>query len=428
MKLKEILSSIATIAILTLALVLVGCFDQGQGIVDDVIGGPGEVVDGGVDETPDPITTVGEVKKDPNSGETVDPVQPDPEPVTPGLLRPEPEYGVTYEYFRGAAIAEILPADAWVLDFPGPYREYDPPESNPTDFVGRVCMPVRGIDADNWAKAHFIAPVAKAIVTITHGPREGEQALTNEGGYYHFRDVEGDELSLRVERQWLEPKEVIASRSAPTTLQEIDPNRVFNALNDTRYNYSEVVLGRLRARNSPGMILVGLRWPDAVRFILETETLPHDLLCIRALPNRWVAGTYSPSMVVTLYNNPEEKGEMRYSVLMHEIGHARQHTDAILHGTSYLNNFNWDNTPEGKAYKVAWEKDLEEIPRERWLGTLDKSDYYGSYLHENAAEFCSMYWHIRLGIIGEESFLGGISKRAPNRYKWCQEHLATQYD
>ncbi len=355
------------------------------------------------------------------------------------IITPEPEYGVTQAYTNGVATAEILPPSAWVLDFPGPYREYAPPESGPEDFVGRVAMPVavEGVDADNWAEAHFIAPVSNAIVTITHGPRSGEQVLTGEGGYYLFEDVEDDELYLRVERQWLEPKEVIVHRTHRTELQHIESNRIFNPLSDDdshlgpNTSYSEVLLGQLMARNSPGMILMGLRWPSAVRFILESEVLPHDVLCTRGIPHRGVAGTYSPSMVVTLYNKPEDRGRISYGTLIHELAHARQHAAAIQHGMSYLNQFNWRDTPEGRAYKVAWEKDLEETPHENWIGGLDTGDYFGLYLHENAAEFCAMYWALKTGKRAwnyEVTRDGGIQKRAPNRYEWCRQYLNTKYD
>ncbi len=262
-------------AIVVLCSVLVtGCNEQN--IVGDVISGGGEVIEPKPGDPTGPITSVGEVKKPDPKDPPKKEEKPEPEP------EPEPAEPVTQEYFRGVAIADILPPSAWVLDFPGPYREYAPPESNPEDFVGQVAM------------ADYVAPVSEALVTITNGPRTGEQVVTDEGGYYLFEDVAGNELHLRVERQYLEPKEVIVSRSRPTALQHLRPNEVFNAAYQEREG-----LG-----NAPGVILMGLRWPDAVRFILESEKLPYDLLyrmADQSSDSAWVPGGAYGGLVIRVY-------------------------------------------------------------------------------------------------------------------------------
>ncbi len=385
-----------------------------------VLSGSGEVIEPKPEDPTGPITSVGEVKKsDPKDSKEPpkkeEKPEPDPEPT------PEPIGQVTQEYFRGVAIADILPPSAWVLDFPGPYREYAPPESNSEDFVGRVCMETIGVGADDWAAADYIAPISGAIVTITDGPRAGERVVTNEGGYFLFRDVPGNELYLRVERQYLEPKEVIAFRNRPTMLQQLRPNEVFNAAYQEREGLS----------NAPGVILMGLRWPNAVRFILETEKLPYGLLYgigDRSPDPVLARGGFYGGLHIALYHSSEDKGRLSYKTLMHELAHARQHAVAMLHGYDHWRTLSWNNTPEARAYKAAWERDLEEIPHKDWLGTLDKSDYYESNLLENAAEFCAMYWKLETGMTGEETLNGGIQKRAPNRFKWCQKYLANQYD
>ena len=340
--------------------------------------------------------------------------------VHPGLA----EEPITQEYIEGFAVADLLPESAWVLDFPGPYREYAPPESSPRDFVGRVCMRVASISmyVKEWATEDYIAPVSSAIVTITKGPRRGEQVTTNEGGYYHFKDVDTDNLYLRVERVYLEPKEVIVYRTRPTELQNLRPNEVFNAEHQSRE----------RVQNAPGTILMGLRWPDAVRFILEEELMPHDLLCSTGvdLLDRFVAGLYGGHHI-SIINTPKDRNALTYGIFAHELAHARQHAVAIMHGVDSPLGSNWGDTPEGRAYEKAWKKDLEEVPKNNWLGPLDKSDYFDQNLHENAAEFCSFYWELKIGSTAWNYELtrdGGIQARAPNRYKWAETHLNTKYN
>ena len=331
------------------------------------------------------------------------------------------EEPITQEYLGGFAVADLLPESAWVLDFPGPYREYTPPKSSPRDFVGRVCMEVTGDMSKEWAAEDYIAPVASAIVTITKGPRRGEQVTTNKGGYYLFPNVAGDNLYLRVERAYLEPKEVVVYRTRRTGPQRLRPNEV---LHTARQNLE-------RQENAPGIILVGLRWPDAVRFIIENELLPHDLTCtigVESPPTR--AGSYGGGEL-SIINPPEYRNNLTYGTFFHELGHARQHAVAIMHGVDNgPSGFDWENTPEGKAYERAWAKDLKEIPSDHWL-SLDEGDYFSSSSRESAAEFCALYWGLEIGNDAWDFWAtwgGGIEKRAPNRYKWAEKHLNKQYD
>ncbi len=393
MKVKDTRGFAIIVMVLTLLVVMViGC-DEGMQIVKLVMVEPGEVVDS------EPFT----------------------DPVPPGLV----EEPITHGYYNGVVISDWLPQSAWVLDFPGPYREYTPPESNPEDFVGRVCMEVpRG--NDDWANVDYIAPVSLAVVTITHGPRKGEQVTTDEGGYFHFPNVKGDKMYLRVQRAYLEPKEVIVHRNKPTELQQLRPNEVFDAEHQNRE----------RPQNAPGIILVGIRWPDAVRSILESEPLPHDLLLTIGPAffydddsGLMTAGYYIGHVASVYYTFPEEEGRIYHPTLVHELAHARQHAVAIMHGDNSL--FDWEKTPEGKEYQAALEKDLAEIPYKHWIGTLDKNEYLGSSMLENAAELYVMYWYF-----GIEEFLGGsetpgdggIRARAPNRFKWCQKYIRARHN
>ena len=395
------LANIAVVVLMVLVLLTaIGC-DEGMNMAGEVIGSTDPV---------DP-TMNGEVKQpDPtmNDGST-DPVPPS---IHPSLV----EEPVTQEYRNGVAAVDFLPPSAWVLDFPGPYKKHTPPESSPEDFVGRVCMSAN----DDWAADDYIAPVQNAVVTITHGPRAGEQVTTDEGGYYLFPNVAGDKLYLRVERAYLEPKEVIAYRSSPTELQELRPNEVFNVQHQNREGLDNV----------PGMILVGLRWPDALRYILEDESLPHSLeYSMGFQPDRAKlkgSGAYGRHGIVII-NVPGDEGRISYSVLSHEIAHARQHAVAIMHGGSTTSD--WKDTPEGKAYAVAWEKDLEEYPDELYI--IDDSDYFRTSILENAAQFLAYYW--RLPTTGSDVFrdgdiVKGMRKRAPNRFRWAETYVNTQYN
>ena len=327
----------------------------------------------------------------------------------------EIEEPVTHYHYNGVVVGDILPPSAWVLDFPGPFRHYTPPRSSPRDFVGRVAMPVQDNYNPTWARAGDVAPVSKVIVTITQGPRRGEWVITDEGGYYHFKDVSGDNLYLRVERAYLEPKEVIVHRHRPTILQRMGPNRVFI------HQYHE-------QENTPGTILMGLRWPDAIRHILESETLSHDPLWIMTLRQggRPVSGLYSSKEgVITIVNTIERKGKINYTILAHELAHARQHAIAVTHGGS--NSRQWENTPEARAYKQAWEKDRREAPGELYL--VDGDDHLSATLLENAAGFCEFYWTLRLGVDDYEDGLSpalSMRTRAPNRWKWAETHLNTR--
>ena len=346
----------------------------------------------------------------PNAHEVeVDPV---PSPFQHPNLIEEPSIPKYFWADGTTVIGEYFPTSAWVLDFPGPYRAYAPPRHSHRDFVGRVAMPVRGADADAWEREGYVAPVSGVVVTITQGTRAGEWTLTDEGGYFLFKDVVGDELYLRVEQAYLEPKEVIVSRSRGTKLQRIGANRVFIA------HHHE-------AERTPGTILMGLRWPDAVRFILENETLPHDVLCIRATiaSADFAVATYSFDGLITLYYAPGEEDDINYGTLSHELAHARQQAIA----GSFITR-DWENTPEAKAYRQAVERDQKEAPEAFYY--IDTSDRLASDLLENAAEFCSFYWDVKTtgaDFYDDGDPLWSLKTRAPNRFKWAEKYLNTKY-
>ena len=291
-----------------------------------------------------------------------------------------------------------------LANFPPPYREYTPPESNLGDFVGRVCMPVPLPNGDEWSALAGVAPVMGTTVTITDGPRAGESTFTNEGGYFLFPGVAGNELYLRVEQEGVETKEVIVRRNSHTTLQEIPPNRV---VIESYYDRPP--------QNIPGMILVGMEWPYGVRFIFEEDTvLPHELFCIMRNDGQGRPyGVYSSDKLVIDAVNEQTVGHT--GTVLHELTHARQQAIAVLHGFQYVSD--WEKTPEGIAYAEATRKDVAETGFEGY-------GYSTEILYENAADLCAGYWGFyRTGTL-ERSY---IRERMPNRFRWAQEWLHKKY-
>ena len=159
---------------------------------------------------------------------------------------------------------------------------------------------------------------------------------------------------------------------------------------------------------------MGLRWPDAVRPILENESLPQDLLisAFNATDEHWwvAAGSYGGRVITNHYTFPyyaEPLVELSYGTLARELARARQRVDTLLHGVDALR---WGETPQGRAYDTAWRRDLNRThPQDR----MEFDKLYEYDLLNNAAEFCSLYW-----------LQGGMQTKAPNRYKWAQAHLS----
>ncbi|MYB92917.1 hypothetical protein F4167_11705 [Candidatus Poribacteria bacterium] len=128
--------------------------------------------------------------------------------------------------------------------------------------------------------------------------------------------------------------------------------------------------------------------------------------------------------ILSIINIPEERNRFSYGITAHELAHARQHAVSIIHGTACgVLGTDWGGTPEGEAYRVAWEKDLEEAPGKLYI--LDENEYYESNLSENNAEFCSYYWFLGAGLnlFHDKDPVQGMQERAPNRFKWAQEYL-----
>ena len=258
----------------------------------------------------------------------------------------------------------------------------------PSDFVGQVFSPTIG--RHNYEGRSYRSgapPVAGVTVTIVAGPRAGESTLTDKNGRYRFSDVEADELHLLVEREHLEPKEVIVHRSRPTMLP-----------GGGIIDYSEY--GDPQRR--PGNILMGQAWPDEVRFILEETLVVPDLLYIGGFSTGGVAGLYSEGLVLVLGG---------VLTTAHEIAHAHQH--ALVFGGRYNWGDDWINTPEAKAFAAAKERDWAEVGKTGY----DSRPHFRS-LWENAAETSAHYWSIGTEWEGEN-----IEEIAPNRFRWAEEWL-----
>lgn len=273
----------------------------------------------------------------------------------------------------------------------------------PNDFVGQVYIP----SIEDGISVHFKKRLPGANVTIVSGVRSGESTITDKNGRYRFLNVNEDELHLRVEKAYFEPKEVIAHRSGPTILSNgatpvhrtgDDPQRV------------------------PGNILVGFAWPSEVRLILEEMLVPPDLLyCEGSVPPQGyqhVGGFYhfNEGVVVVYSDGYWLHSEARtdwlslLSTFAHEFTHAHQHMVTIDSGVGF---FRWVDTPEGKAFQAAREKDMAEVG-EAWY---DYVPLFSTSALENAAETGAHYWSKVIGneITREEHF--------PNRFKWAEEWL-----
>lgn len=273
----------------------------------------------------------------------------------------------------------------------------------PEDFTGVVYEP-----SFNSEPGHLIGvPAVGVTVTIKSGPRTGESTITDNNGRYLFSDVKRDDLHLRAERKYLEPKEVIVHRSRDTILPDGNVSSPFYLVQRT-----------------PGNIMLGHPWPDGIRFILEEMLVIPDLLLIQYNSHTYfgLAGFYRASQRVCAV------AEIAHDVVIaHELVHAHQHALATMHGGETVRD--WENTPEGKAYVVAREKDLKEFGK---ISVDSEPGYDGNVLYENAARICVYYWSIDrwgYGYTKEDAkiFYEEWVPKIPNRLKWAKEWLNKKY-
>ncbi len=289
---------------------------------------------------------------------------------------------------EGNLLEVILYSEGWVS-----WGKYSlPVRKNPNDFVGVVC-------------ALLQHPVAGVTVTIMTGPRSGERVVTDRNGHYVFSNIATDELHLRIEKEYFEPKEVIIYRDRQTILANGDAPKFRDRPKD------------------PGLIYIGQRWPDEIRPILENTLLVYDLLYYEGslrLKGK-ASATYSDydgmiTLNTDLHSQSADPAGKLLQALAHEIAHARQHALVSVDGSD-LGVVEWENTPEGQAFAEAREKDLAEFGR---VAPYDIDQWYDKWLFENAAEVCAYYW-----IAYPRKMIGyaKLEDVAPNRFKWAQERL-----
>ena len=228
--------------------------------------------------------------------------------------------------------------------------------------------------------------------------------MTNQDGQYIFHDVERDKLRLRVEKGEFEPKEVTVYRSGPTQL------------------FDGTISGLYKdPQNTPGNILIGHRWPDEVRFILNKTKVVDDLLFLRvSAPNDW--GGHYMNGVAKIHTKNVSGTANILGVIAHEIAHAHQHAVVPLIPTRDNRLFkfgdinDWKDTPEGEAYTEARRKDWEKFGKAKY----DTFPGYSSSLKESSAEFCAYYWSIGRW---NRDIHSDLKRVAPNRLKWAEEWL-----
>ena len=287
---------------------------------------------------------------------------------------------------------------------------------DPTDFVGQV-FTVRIAEVGVFARSQTV-PVAGVTVTIASGLRQGEYAVTDRNGRYRFRGGTEDTLHLRAERYRFEPKEVLVHRSRPTALA-----------NGFVPNYHG------DPQREPGNILIGHVWLEEVRAFLEQVSVVHDLLYTdigwvidlgsdvgRGVP----VGFYAQGVVASFTTQMIDRSGHSITplhIITHEIMHAHQHAQVSIDGSGDISD--WENTPEGKAFVIAREKDAAGTQ----VTSFDRSRFYSSNL-ENAAETVFNYWAIRhrwdgalLPIWGRHQEGKTLREIMPNRYQWCEQWI-----
>ena len=257
------------------------------------------------------------------------------------------------------------------------------------DFSGFVYLPQPA--SKGTAYRSRVSPVASATVTAMSGSVSGKRVITDQDGRYIFRNTRGDSLLLRVEKEGFESKEVMVYRSRPTTLSS-----------GVRTNFPGDI------QNTPGNILVGHRWPDEARRLLDSMTVVPDLLYVdaRGLPNPLKTDGRYGDGVVWIFK--AESAFRFQELLIHEITHAHQHAAISADGSGDL--YDWEETAEGRAFIEATKKD-----RVIWRDPLlDLDPYYMNDPFECAAQFYVDYW-LSLPYL--------TRKQAPNRYKWADTWL-----
>ena len=316
------------------------------------------------------------------------------QPITPV---PEPEPEPVIPVIPTVPIPEpVIPVgnlDFWMhgdgrTDRPTVYRGVTP---GPEDFGGYVLIP-KVLRSGGFSRS-YAQPIEGVTVTIAAGSHAGKRAVTDGNGQYLFKGVREDALRLRVEGEHLETKEVVVYRSRPTALAD----------GTTSIHSGD-------PQNIPGNILIGQRWPDAVRPMLQQIQGTNDPLFIIASPHEKWHGSHAME-VVMIYENAFDYGaSIAIATFAHEIAHIWQHVAIRNAPLRNDDTRRWVDSPEGASFVEARQKDWDTVGKAR----IDHVPGFSS-LYENAAETCAYYWTGENGRI-----YGDLSVTAPHRYRWAQ--------
>ena len=276
------------------------------------------------------------------------------------------------------------------------------------DFHGLVLSPLVPKEKRAWLRAES-RPVEGALLTVLSGPKKGETAITNVNGWYLFPNVEGDELHLLVEKDHFEPKEVVVHRALPTALPGSSSNDKWHSVS----SYESGVQWR------SGVILIGQRWPDEVRFIFEQMEVVPDLLWMEGgtdIIDGRSLGFYHTDGVIICYSRPHNTQDNFFHTLSHEIFHA--HQDYVVSPDGLGRTQDWIHTNEGQAFVAAKKRDWEEVGKAEY----DLVDYYADSDLENSAHTAALYFGIDRWEVTYRPH-EDLKTVAPHRYRWCQEWL-----
>ena len=262
----------------------------------------------------------------------------------------------------------------------------DTPVTPPSDFVGRVAIPL------NTEGRNDNRPVQGVTVTVFTGPRSGERVQTDHDGRYTIPDFDGDELTIRLEKSGHETKEVIVHRRNPTTLM------------DGKH------LGYDGPQNTPGTVLLGLKWPSGIRSVLRQMPIVADTLFISGnREHNWYGNG-----VVEVQN----KNLNNLRVVAHELCHAHQHYRVVPQGsTDGVPKPAWEASPEGKAYLRARQADWDDP--EVGKAPFDLEEGLSSSV-EGGSETCARWWDVDRRPKYTRAWL---QVNAPNRARWAEEWL-----
>ena len=274
------------------------------------------------------------------------------------------------------------------------------PEPNLPEFItyeGQVVEPMDPSGQYYLADADHVTGIPGFKVTIMGGEPDGWTTTTDADGRFTFEDYPYCELHkaecrsrrFRVEKAGYQTREVGAS----------DP-----------FIWGSVGSGPDRYEARWKRIVVSLEWPADAQIQRMLRDLPAmSPLWLMERPSRGGGGGYVSGMIWVW--------DMDWAPLLaHEYCHA--HQDWVADPDAF-NSLDWDESPEGQAFRAAWEAALPTRDPAIWPPADDGGI-------EDAADICSMYFIEReqgtFGLLGP----GYLRERLPHLYAWAEEWLRRQ--